>query len=685
MSTQLAHPKDRIASEINSPDLDPKTLEAGQRAIVTASQAWELAKGLREENRDRNTKNGRIMAKYNSEQPHSQAKLESGGQGWQANFSTKPLATLIDKVAPRFTKTVHSAKYLTGSAAPEDAIKSTEKTEAFRREVTKTIRGWKGWKQFLADLAQENALFGYAFAAWTDEYSWRPTFYRQDQAWVPQGTKQTADSFQLFVAEDPLMIHEVFELVRERDAAQTAGWDIENTVKAINEAAPASLGTSSDSNDYRKYEDLIRDTSIFHSYSKGAKVVQLLHVFVVEHTGLVSHFILNGRNGDQLFFREDRFDNMSEVVAPFSFQQASGTLHGSKGIGREVYNIAGVLDRARNEVVNRLHLSGKQLYLADEKQVNRFRMSVVGGAVIVPDNYQPQQMRLDGNVEPFLALDNYLERLLDQIAGGVTPKEFQGERVTKAAIELYASREEEKRDIIIERFLLQVGDMVTTMQKRLCDPRTTDDEAKKLQARLLQIMTPEELDYLRLQPALESVDDFTQNEAQMVVAFADSERGNPLFDQQKLTFRKTAAMFGDDFARDVIIDAEDQTVVAEATRVQMLENLALSTARPVPVSPRDNHRVHIDTATAELGALAQALGTNPEQVLPAVEAFLTHISEHINAAVQSGVPEKEFAEDIAGLKQLAAQVGQIKAEVEASAQPGGEQLPPEAEQPPLAA
>jgi hypothetical protein len=60
------------------------------------------------------------------------------------------------------------------------------------------------------------------------------------------------------------------------------------------------------------------------------------------------------------------------------FKKAMETMHGSKGIGRDIYELAGMIDRTRNEIVDRSILSGKTLIQGDIKNVHRFKMNVVG-------------------------------------------------------------------------------------------------------------------------------------------------------------------------------------------------------------------------------------------------------------------------------------------------------------------
>lgn len=634
-STPKGDPYDGAVSQ---PGLT-SSLKPKRRAIKDAKQAQNIITTLETASRDRNIKNARIMAKYNSEKPYTTEALTAEGLSWKSNFTTKPLPMLIDKVAPRFVKAVEGVKYYTNAALPDEVDGSEVKTEAFRREITKTIRAHPDWSNFCNDLAQENALFGFAAVAWLDEFHWMPKFFRQDHFYLPSGTKQSPSATQVTALREVFLLHELFELIEDKKSAEARGWDVEQVVTALNEATPLNRRSQQTSWE-RIHEDMIRESNLGLSFEAGPRAVVVWHLFATEIDGKVSHYSLLDKTFKVLFTNEDQYDSMSDALGLFCFQQGNGTVHGSKGIGRELYAMAGILDRSRNEVVDRLNLAGKIIIQSDDKALRRFKMSVVGNAILIGQGYVISERKLDSGVEPFLKLDEFLSSLLDQMAGATTPKVFEGERVTKAQVEFFAQREEESRDSIIARFLTQFARMMTTIQKRLCDKDTGDDDAKAMQERLLRIMSREELDELAKQPVAETVRDYTELKRQQIVAIAQEARGNPLYNQKELELQKVTAQVDEEFAKKILLPDEDPTVMAEQSRLQSLELLLIiGQSAEVPVSPRDNHEVHLQVLMPVMEATAQQAVSDPHAV-QTLHALLAHAEAHYNAAVQGGVTKE---------------------------------------------
>lgn len=645
--------------------LSPQMTSSGevkQRAIRDGKMAKDVVQTIVQANRTRNVVNSRILAKYNAERPYDQTKLESEGLGWRSNFTTKPMAMMVEKVFPRFVEAVQGLRWITNSSLSDKWMGATEKTTAFREEITKTVRTAPGWTVFLDDISLVNSMFGHSVVAWLDEYACMPTSFRQDESFVSDGTKQLSESAQVVVLKETLLPHELFEKIKDQEAAQTAGWNIKECIRQINNASPSQLRETlaAGGNTETWYQNAFRELSVGASYMAGASVITLYNILVREADGKVSHYRLAGTEMNEIFTREDRFDTMSSCVSFFAYQKGNGTLHGSKGVGRDIYELAAMQDRVRNEVVDRLIMSGKTLVQGDPKRIHQFRMHLVGNVALIPANWTVLEQKFDGNVESFLKFDAYIGMLVDQLIGATTPRTFQGDRVTKAEVDLFASREEEGKDAKIRRFLDQFVVMVQEIQRRLCDPDTTEPEAKAMQARLLKKMTREELDELAASPVAETVRDLTPAERQLVVAVAAEKKGHPLYNQRALEVEDLTARLSREFADRVLLPENDPTETVEQQRLQQMELAILTQGQPVPVSPRDNHEVHL--AMLMPFAIEMGKGVLSGQVGTALlEVVAAHIGEHYNRALSAGVPKEKLSRANDFLKQAGQALEQLKA------------------------
>lgn len=667
----------------------PKINSAGkptQRSIKDAAMARDIIKTVIMAGRNRSIVNSRILAKYNAERPYDASKLESEGMGWRSNFTTKPLPSMIEKVAPIFVSAIDSLKYFTNARLSNKWQNATEKTEKFRNKITEVIRNRKGWRTLVEDIAFNDAIFGHSIVAWLDEFSWFPKNFQQEESFAADGTKSDPRWAQILVLKETYLPHEMFQYITDKEAAEISGFNIPNTITAINRASPQQIRDRLNVGGTLEtwYQNALRELTIGASYMAGNSVIVVYTLLAREVTGKVSHYRLAGPEMLEIFSRDDRFDSMEDAVAFFSFQKGNGTLHGSKGIGRDIYELAGMIDRTRNEIVDRLIMSGKTLIQGDPKRLHTFKMHVVGSTIILPNSWQVLEQKIDGNVDGFLKLDAYFQQLVNQLIGATSPPPMDvGEGMrSPAAWNLLAQREEQSKDVRITRFMEQFTQMVQTMQKRICDPDTGEDDAKQAQKELLEDMTQEEIDELANCPVAETIADLTPVQRQLLVTVAQEKKGNPLYNQRQLEVEDLTARMDADFANRVLLPDADPTEKAEQMRMQNLEMTLLSHGQPVEVSPRDNHLIHLSVlmpAAEQIGGQMMS-GQFDVSVLKAV---LAHVNEHYNAAVSMGVKKEllqEVAEFVKKIGPALAQLEQVEQQATVLAQQQ-QSMAPEQQQP----
>jgi hypothetical protein len=240
---------------------------------------------------------------------------------------------------------------------------------------------------------------------------------------------------------------------------------------------------------------------------------------------------------------------------------------------------------------------------------------------------------------------------------------------------LVAQREEESKDAKIGRFLEQFVDMVGTMQRRICDSDTDDEDAKAARKKLKEFLTAAELKELSEQPVAGTVRDLTPLERQMVAAVVAEKRGNPLYNQRQMEIEDLSARVGANFAERVLIPDNDPTVESEQQRLQQLELVLLSSGQPVPVSPRDNHQVHLSVIMPVAEQTAAAIMQGGAETV-ALEAILAHITEHYNRSLEQGAPKEQLQQ----VADLVKNTGKVLAELKQLDQQAAElqsQPPPE--------
>jgi hypothetical protein len=685
----------------NNDVVNKDTLQV-KRTFKDAAQAHSAYRRLKQQNVERNRKNQLIQKKLNNEPPYAAKKLESMGQNWRSNRPTGFLSTMVSRIQPPFRQVIEQATTLTFSKYPVEGVDAENKTKVFREEVTKCIRGWSGHDDIVAQVVHENTTFGFCGLCWDDLRDWKPEFLRQDYTFFSIETPQEVDATPIWARKRRYQIAELLPVLEDPQMAAMAGWHIKNLIKSINNAIPAGRTLDSD-DDARRYEDWIREGSYGASYENDAKYVELGELLVKEPHGKISRFLFDDKSGDEICTQIDRYNAMSECLALFAIEIGNGNLMGSRGAGRDLYNTHIAVDKARNLVVDNVYLKGMLLLKkGPNAKAGAAPLTVHHPICYIAEGYEVIPQNLPADVDDFLRLDQFISGLAEIQVGTFLPgmpMEAQGSNRTASEVNRVAAIENQLREGILMRWTKQYSKAVERMQRGICHPehvkaaaelKTRLDIARQmvpsatwatrevvdafdrsvmdLPSFLVPFEIPEHLDedaifcclnmlernlppadilLMAYSPAEELLPDTQAQDNAMLDLMIQRYMGNPQVNQDELLKLDWSRKMGESIANQVILPKDQVEALAiEATRQQIIELQSIIAGQDVPVSPRDNDIVHLDTMAQKLMPLieqAPAGALPPEMVSPFMKA-LQHFMMHIGQAEAKGANSQQVTQ-----------------------------------------
>lgn len=684
----------------SQPVVDPQTLEI-RRAILNENQLKSIVTKLETDNENREERDSAIQRKYNNEQPWKESELREAGQEWRSNRATGFMQSIVKRMIPPYLEAVNRARVLTSSSLPRQMKNNEEreqKEEVFRTEITRTIRSWDEWADFLQRITLEDLLFGYTAAVYTDPFEWRPMVGRKDETLFPNGTPQNAKHVPIFTFQQQFYIHELVGKLDDPEASESAGWNITNLVKAINNARPKDEAEK-DGKQNRKREELVRQCSLGTSFQQGANVIDTRHIFVQEFTGTVSHFIIEYGSGDILFKAEDRFEEMEDVLTLFSIEIGDGKLHGSVGAGRLLYNTHVAIEQARNLMTDNFYLGSLILLKTKAGAKDSEALVVEHPIAIVGEDYEVVQHQIKVNYEAFIQLDAHMSRIAELQVGVFMPAiqlDADGEKRTASEINYTASIEAQIKEGLLSRYYQQVQRLVFMMQKRICsvenireavrlfqaekegkleritskiaeflkaigqalDPEKyfIDEEDEMVQteaidcilAMLRQGLDAKEIYMLAQDPPQETIEDMAAQQSVIYGELLALFRGDTDIDQMELKRKLVSAKAGNNVADELLIPGEDKTIEANQIRQQMVELGSLMQGIPVNISPQDNDLIHMKTIMSMANQFLRGMTPESATVNSAALArnVLNHYGSHVEAALAKGAKPQEIAQFI---------------------------------------
>ena len=616
----------------NAPLVNPESLEPENRVVSSVDQALAITQSMEWDANLLIRNAAKITSLKQGAKPYNSTKLQNQQKAWKTNVSTGAYSTVLTRVAPRLYMPLKQASSLTAACLPSGWIDGENKASFFQETITEAIRSWPRWNWFITGIAKEVVDYGYTFGAFTDPIEWRPHLVRMDRGFVPRGSEIMDLELPFFEIKWDYKPDELLSVAKQAIMAGSTGWEKDAVAQACQWAKLPSAANTPPT-EWRKWEELVAEQVWNTTYKKGYRIIETKHLFALEATGKVSHYILwpDGTEGNQLLFEhQDAYESMAQVVTPIVFGWGDGTIHGSWGAGHLLYDLGRLVEKIRCDMVDNLRNANKQrLQVNDPKDINDVKQVVNDTEIILSGAQFAQNMGgITQNVDSYITLNNFMTQFMEQKVGAYIPP-VQSPDVTAAQINASVAQEQELNTDAIETFLSQMAHLIAAMTKRLLAQGNPDPIAQMVQQKLSTRLTADEINMLMDQPVVRSVIEFTPVVAQGKALFARQVLGNQLFYQNKLArlIAQGVPGGGTRLADDVVIPDGDTQQVAAQQRQQMLENTAMLMGQNIPVLTTDNHYVHMQTLKQPLTQAIQGGMVGP------ATAGLQHYTAHWTAGV----------------------------------------------------
>lgn len=665
------------------PDLDNGKLEIGERSVRTVQQAASICSATEANNKTRAYRAYVIQNVNDGAAPNSFAAQIQKGKSWQNNFSTNWLAGLAQPLRMRLQNAVITADTLTYSSLPETIDNFQEKSAIFQQGQTNILRNWGDFSDFLAAISGDTSLQGYCYAVFLDPWTPFPTYFKLEDARVPERAKMNPAKLQYFVADWDYPVQDFVMLFKDEEAAVANGYDLDNCNEAAHKATVEQEGQNALTTKPRRFSEMITEGALGMTYAGGGqRIVKTWLFWNVEYDGKVSFWLIDKDSQKLLRFAYKAFDGMDDVVQIFSFEGGNTCIHSSKGVGRVLINQALAIEKNRNRMFDSMGLASFLILQAGEAARSKLDISVNAPFVLIDENAKINAETFQSNYEGYIAIDRFLTSAAQQAAGVwindiINPANNQSDKTaTEAKID--NARGQESAVMFISRFMDKWHGLCSVSQRRAWSDDNLEVAMglyRKILARpandrkslyeghanaepgvLREIVTAykkwpggvnpddeqgtaqvmDELAILRESPAtLRAHVLDAKNEAGIQQLYAEQQqKPNPAIDQTKLTQKRTQLIAGEQNAKDILIPAPDQTIIAEASRQQLGENADMMVLQEaVPVSPRDNWQVH---GSVVIATLKQLTANPPPQGTKYAELLLDHLGAHLAAAMAIG-------------------------------------------------
>lgn len=544
----------------------------------------------------------------------------------------------------------------------KDINKRSRDNMIMSEEFHRMVKDWPSFSTYFQLLIQKFCTHGLGFAYHQDDLDWKWYVAGLEDFKVPRGTTLAEEELDTAICFRDVTAGKLYKWCFIDAEESDNRWDRQEVKEALLKASDAQLTFSIGA--WEKYEQMLKNNDIWAA-SMAQDVVKLVHAWVVEYSGKVSHYVTlrNGGNKNFLFKIENRFDSVHQCFTFFPYEVGTnGTLHSVRGRAHEVYPQVQVLNMLRGNAVDNARLAGSLLLQpATPEDQEDLAITFYGGAVYIPANVKIQNGELNNPSQGMLPIVQDMSMLLHDEGIPQTPVTSDGKGRSGDKTK-YEVQDEQAKAAVLDsaaltlfynpwkRLLNEAWRRAKNPRLKSNDPggREVFDMRKRMMARGV---------------SHEAIIDATSwIEPMRAIGFGSP--GNRLLALDEfMQYYGSLDPVGqnnllrDRFAQKVGYAQVDRYVpeIGSAGRqpydseIAPLQNAAMSTGVPMPVLPNDQHILHLlshqpDIET-DLANLESDQG-NPQQLLQVVQVKIQHIAKHL----QTLIPDKLQEQIVADMK-----------------------------------
>ena len=401
--------------------------EAIPERLPTIDAAQALYDSYKRANIEVAKADAKVIALHRGKAPYKQEELTALGQGWRANLNMREMKGAINNRADlaydlhmdldtRITVTVRPDYREQGTPNPQ-----LDYGRIIAEEYTHTVSAdWADNYLFVDQTSRDRIKLGLGIGAWLDHMDWRPKPIPKLSFKTNPEFPPLADSVPACCIDDTLRIQDLLRVVRNADASEKAGWNVDE-VKTLIIAKWHKTEGNDDTQPAGVRDGVLGGYAAFEQWMTErpgeAPVFELEKIDVVHHliratdSEEISHYIKVEETTspytatDFLFKKLNQFDKMSQALwlNPYTFSE--GTIGSLDGLGHDLAPYAEISNRMMCSALDGSMMSGGLLlqattgFDADETSVIR-----MGPTTLIPAGVTPVQNRFQPPVENILGL-----------------------------------------------------------------------------------------------------------------------------------------------------------------------------------------------------------------------------------------------------------------------------------------
>jgi len=581
----------------------------------------------------------RVDAMFDGASPYNQGTLNSSGQGLKTNLNFGEAQRLLDVSLSAYVDLYSSLEKLVevkGTMGDPSEVGYFE--DVVSEEITHLLRSWPEFHSSYLRLCTTFIKHGVAFSYFDNPEEWRFKVGSFADILIPRQTPANENCIDVAVGRRNYLLHELYAFIKNPEAAEKVGWNVEEVKRVIlKNATTSSRNYNTVGNNWEALQAQLKNNDIYEGHQNPT--VAVLHYWVREMDGTVSHYISAEESPKDFMYQKlSRYDKPERAYVLFTYGTGSnGTYHSIRGLGHRIFNHIQTSNRLRCQMVDGAML-GSAVMIQPESQraLDELGFTYYGAYAVLSPNVniiEKAAPNLSTAVQPALNdISNQLAMNTDTVSTyGQQSSPYKNQMQVVADMDVQTRLSGASLNLFYaswNRLLREIVRRIVSSKKR---DRDLDDFYTRCFNRGVPVEFVKSLDLDRTK-AVRSIGNGSY--ANRLVALRELQAISGSFDEvgrKNLTRDIVATRVGHDLADRYAPNVEVDRETVD-NKIAILENQQLSEGTPIPVISNEMHGAHLQIHAPALMQIIEQLNAgaaDPVSSLPALQSYYQHISETV--------------------------------------------------------
>lgn len=453
--------------------LDEKTLEAPDTRVEDAGSVRSIAMRMIIDDEPRSRERALTKGLLDGNSPYNAGKRKAAGQGWQANLNFMEGEASIDSAAVPYYQIFSGVKeYAVCKTKWGPDPQTTEKVgQRISQKFHQLLEGWREFDWHMQNCFREQLRWGYAPLVYDSGGSWKFKSIDSKAVMAMKDSASVVDDRQpcLMVIEK-FTVSELWDKIKDEEAATAAGWNVPAVKRAIQKAA-AGIGnqqTPWSATPWEEWQRRFKNNDLYWTangqdvytyrllvkeFRKGATKISQ---FIVSQAPIYDDTPVGSGGGTAekesddagfLFRHVDRYDSYSEALLVFFQNTGDGTWHSVRGMAMKGFKHWDASNRLKCKALDAaFQRCAIVLTTKNVKSADQLQLMVFSDRTILPPDTTVAQTGFSGDSEGVMAVDRMLTNHLANNLGvynqrSMTRDDGRGEMPTAAQIQSQVAKE----------------------------------------------------------------------------------------------------------------------------------------------------------------------------------------------------------------------------------------------------